>query len=316
MIYKIVKGRLGNQMFQYAAMRSMQLKYFPNENMQFYFKLVEKKGDKKDGFTNTLKDFKIIENIETKKIKMNLLQNIKIIKMLILNFIIKKKNKSHKEYVKKLQAMETKKQKNLNKNGVFWYTKGYYNYDFSNIKAKNKIFYGYYESKRYLEGDIKNVLKEEFSPKYEKLEENKELYSIIENNNSVCVSIRRGDFITNPNYKKNHYICDENYFREAIDIMNKKIKNPKYVIFSDDIDWVKQNMKFPRGTVYESGKDPVWEKLRLMYNCKHYIISNSSFSWWAQYLSRNNEHKIVIAPKKWLNNSKNPDIYEDNWILI
>lgn len=53
--------------------------------------------------------------------------------------------------------------------------------------------------------------------------------------------------------------------------------------FSDDIDWVKNNMEFPGEVYYESGVDPVWEKLRLMSACKHFVLSNSSFSWWAQY---------------------------------
>ena len=67
---------------------------------------------------------------------------------------------------------------------------------------------------------------------------------------------------------------------------------------------------------YESGNDPVWEKLRLMSACKHFVISNSSFSWWGAYLSNNND-KLIIAPDRWYNNSsKLPAIYYDSMIRI
>ena len=102
--------------------------------------------------------------------------------------------------------------------------------------------------------------------------------------------------------------------------MQKKLKDPTFFVFSDDIDWVKKNMKFPKSTYFETGDDPVWEKIRLMYSCKHFIISNSTFSWWAQYLSRNKK-KIVIAPSRWGNQTykcKNEliDIYQEDWILV
>lgn len=98
-------------------------------------------------------------------------------------------------------------------------------------------------------------------------------------------------------------------------MMKQKVRNAKFFVFSDDIEWVKENMNFPEDSVFESGNDPVWEKLRMMYSCKHFIISNSTFSWWAQYLSRNSE-KVVIAPNKWRNKGVWQDIYQENWNII
>ena len=76
-------------------------------------------------------------------------------------------------------------------------------------------------------------------------------------------------------------------------------------------------MEFPGEVYYESGVDPVWEKLRLMSACKHFVLSNSSFSWWAQYLS-NEKKKIVVAPDIWYKTGKNAkaDLYQDDWKLI
>ena len=139
----------------------------------------------------------------------------------------------------------------------------------------------------------------------------------------MCVSIRRGDFVEDPKARGRFYVCKPSYFKEAVQRMQKEVKNPKFFIFSDDIEWCKKNLDFfPKGTQFEPLENPVYEKLRLMYNCKHFIISNSTFSWWAQFLSRNDK-KVVIAPKVWKKNTYyskcfggNMDIYQKGWILI
>ena len=98
--------------------------------------------------------------------------------------------------------------------------------------------------------------------------------------------------------------------------MKEKLENPTFIFFSDDINWVKENIKIGECVCYyERGVDPVWEKLRLMYSCKHFIISNSSFSWWAQYLSRN-ENKIVISPNRWYNDGRTADLLDESFIKI
>ena len=88
-----------------------------------------------------------------------------------------------------------------------------------------------------------------------------------------------------------------------------------FIVFSNDVNWVKKNLKFRGRVSYESGDDEVWEKLRLMYSCKHFIMSTSTFCWWAQYLSSNCD-KIVVAPSKWMMVDMPIGIYQDNWHLI
>ena len=124
-----------------------------------------------------------------------------------------------------------------------------------------------------------------------------------------------GDFVKNNSIKSLTNVCSKKYFYDGIKYMQKKLEQPVFIIFSDDVIWCKRNLELPDNTYFEDGTDPIWEKLRLMYSCKNFIISNSTFSWWAQYLSRN-DNKIVVAPSRWRNFEMPNDIYEDNWIKI
>ena len=96
--------------------------------------------------------------------------------------------------------------------------------------------------------------------------------------------------------------------------MKKHLSNPLFFICSDDIEWVKRNIDMKGyDVIFETGKDPIWEKVRMMYTCKHFIISNSSFSWWTMWLSRNKK-KIVVAPKRWYNDRFQGYLVED-WMI-
>mgnify|MGYP000588678014 FL=1 len=121
----------------------------------------------------------------------------------------------------------------------------------------------------------------------------------------------------NEKNKGTFYICDENYFKEALKKIKELVPNCTFFGFSDDVEWVRENLEFPGEVFFESGKDPVWEKVRLMSACKHFVLSNSSFSWWVQYLS-DSEQKKVIAPDIWYKTGKHrhADVYQDNWELI
>ena len=103
-------------------------------------------------------------------------------------------------------------------------------------------------------------------------------------------------------------------------VLGKSLNIPVFIVFSDDLKWVRNHLKleehFPNVKfVYESGNDSVEEKIRMMTMCKHFIISNSSFSWWAQYLCPN-EDKIVVAPNMWFTNGSKNGLYMDSWNLI
>ena len=111
---------------------------------------------------------------------------------------------------------------------------------------------------------------------------------------SVCVAVRRGDFVTNREFRALHQVCGRDHYLSTIERMKRELGRPTFVFFLDDIDWVRDNVAVHGAErFYERGDDPVWEKLRM--------TSNSSFSWWAQYLSRSSD-KLVVAPSRWFNN--------------
>lgn len=311
-IAKSILGRLGNQMFQYAYCRA--IKEMTGGSLAFSFDKVlrQKEVDKnKTGFEDSLCYF----NVEEYEIfNGNPLQKYSNRAQVFLY------RSAH--YIKRKLFKGKKWQTLFSKIGLFHYNdkdNDFYK-DIVHIK-KNSIFqkliicYDFLEVPERFEA-IRPILLKEFTPKHPPLESNKALYKIIESNNSVCISIRRGDYL-NPRYAGKFYICDEAYIRKAIEIVKEMIDNPVLIFFSDDIKWVKENIKTDIPSYYESGDDPVWEKLRLMYSCKHFVISNSTFSWWAQYLSRN-ENKIVISPDHWTNDeNKDPKhLIADDFLTI
>lgn len=165
-------------------------------------------------------------------------------------------------------------------------------------------YQGYFFDLKYYD-DIKEILQREFSPK-EKIKMPQRIRDILFNRETVSIHIRRGDFL-----KVNRDISGSSYYEKAIHTIESKIVEPVYFIFSDDIEWVRENMNIPGEKIYisEMGfRD--YEELTIMKHCKHNIIANSTFSYWAAYLN-SNEDKIIICPKRWKTNT-----IPSTWICI
>ena len=300
-IAKSIIGRLGNQMFQYAYCKA--IKEMIGGSLAFSFDKVyrQKEADGNTaGFEDSLQYFNV-DDYELFEGDINSQYS----------------NKLQLFLYRSLHYIKRRWFKGYSWEFVFSWIGLYYYNDKSNdfqkdIKylKKKSIFpkcifcYDFLEEPERF-NSIRPSLLNDFTPKQPPIESNKELYEVINANNSVCISVRRGDYL-NPQYADSFFICDESYFTKAIEIIKQLVDNPVLVFFSDDIKWVKETIKTNLPSYYESGEDPVWEKLRLMYSCKHFIISNSTFSWWAQYLSRNID-KIVISPDHWTND-KSKDV--------
>lgn len=191
----------------------------------------------------------------------------------------------------------------------------YVGYEPKLLKSKAKYFDGYFQSHKYLE-PIRETLLTEITPKESIDNKYKDLILNIENNNSVSIHIRRGDYISDKN-NKDYQTFGLEYYKNAIGLIKKKVNNPKFFIFSDDIDWVKDNFKNEEFVFVSNSNTKDYEELILMSKCKHNIIANSSFSFWGAWLNQNSE-KIVISPKKWCHKfiKEYSDLIPNEWIKI
>lgn len=121
----------------------------------------------------------------------------------------------------------------------------------------------------------------------------------------VSLHIRRGDYVQNPIANSVHGVLGLDYYHKAIEFVSNRIgEHFNIVVFSDDIDWARQNLVFKQPLIFISGsiRTPHGD-LHLMASCDHHIIANSSFSWWGAWLNPSKE-KIIVTPKRWFNEPK------------
>lgn len=159
-------------------------------------------------------------------------------------------------------------------------------------------------------------LKESLSPESKAVEEK------ILASNSVSLHLRRGDVVTNPEYRSWYEgLVTDRYYRNAIAYFAEKLENPHFFVFSDEIAWAKANFHIPGQVTYvdHNGPETGYEDLHLMSRCKHNVTTGfSSFSWWAAYLNKNPE-KIVLRTRRMnsLDHLNHPeDFFPADWIVI
>jgi len=176
------------------------------------------------------------------------------------------------------------------------------------VKIKAAILDGYYQDEFYFlqyASFIQNEVKDFLNRHYKSLSIRNGFLD--DDQENVSIHVRRGDYVL-PETMKVHGICEAGYYKEAISIMKSKLKNPHFYVFSDDAhaaDRLFNGLLSPdertniSSVINDTGfseKDLI--EMKVMSDCKHFILANSSFSWWGSYLS-NSAQKIVIAPKKW-----------------
>ncbi|REG76920.1 alpha-1,2-fucosyltransferase [Algoriphagus antarcticus] len=190
-----------------------------------------------------------------------------------------------------------------------------FSYDENVFEQESSYLVGTWQSLKYFESQ-KKLIKEVFNFNKPRDPFNLKFVNDIESRNSVAVHVRRGDF-TKPELSDSRMLYDSlNYYHEAFTIINDSVDNPVFYIFSDDIQWAKENFKgFNFVFVSHNKGSKSYLDMYLMSLCQHFIIANSSFSWWAAWLA-DNPGKKVIMPRLWVNKMDCSSIYPEDWISL
>ena len=181
----------------------------------------------------------------------------------------------------------------------------------------NSYLTGYWQSEKYFR-DVLQTIRTDFTFKNPPSPRNAELAEQIGRGNAISLHVRRGDYASNPKTTATHGLCTPEYYRSAIQYVTDRVDQPSFYIFSDDPDWVRQNMKveFPCYFVDHNKGAESYNDMRLMSLCRHHIIANSSFSWWGAWLNPD-PNKIVVAPRKWFANDNDvSDLFPSGWVTL
>lgn len=300
MIYLRMDGRIGNQLFMYAFAKSVS----------------KKRGDEliiiddyeaiKRDYKNSLVDYdlKNVQYVHNHK----MLNKPGCIKQNIIFFfyrVLRKKMNFNTRF-----KMEKFLQRFFNRNGLILCENGYIEYDLP--KSKNIFINGYFQSAKYFE-DVREEVLEDFNLDYAILKKYYPDVEKIKKRNTVCISIKVQHNVGNSMYD----VCNDGYWQNAIKYICETVEKPLFFICSDNVDYVKENLidcsKYD--AIYQDSSIPVNVSLSIMAQCKHFVIGNTTFGWWAQYLC-DYDKKIVVAPSKWMKIEMPVDIYEEGWHLV
>lgn len=291
MIVSKLMGGLGNQMFQYAAAKSLALKRNTSVKVDDSFLLQKSEG------RYTQRNFELSafsSSIEC------LSQEEK--QQISSQFNIRWKRLLHR-FFKFPGGFQYKQEESP-----------YFQNSFFDC-GSNVYLSGFWQCEKYF-SDIRESLLRDFQFKPEVLDFDISILELISESNSISLHIRRGDYVTLQSASSFHGICSIDYYQNAVSEITLKVKNSVAFVFSDDINWCKENIKLTIPVHFVSTKN-AFSDMHLMSKCKHNIIANSSFSWWSAWLNTNKD-KIVIAPKQWfaVENEKSRDIVPESWIRL
>ncbi len=206
----------------------------------------------------------------------------------------------------------------------------HYNNDLFSTCPDNTSLYGFFQSWRYF-ANFEDEIRKDFTFHDDILNPCKEMVESVEE--PIMLHVRRGDpNLTDPRgFKWSYTQCSSQHPPQPIEYYEKALaefpEDQPVIVFSDSIDWVKEQEFFSGDRFlhsepddkYADGSFTPYTDLCLMSLCSHAIIANSSMSWWGAWL-QTNPNKKVIAPKMWFGpdykDKDTSDLYYPGWILL
>ncbi len=312
MVYLDLVGRCGNQLFQYAYARLLMQERADGALTVNTHELSINDGG--DYWYNSLRLFNTIDfseensSIPSVMIYGSPLQKILYRVKCLLDIIVRNKESYIYIWLDKLTFSL------FSQFGLYFLRMGYSAHRRS--KAQNVFIYGYFEDKRWPD-KVYDLIKIEVVP--ECAEESALLDFVNEGYEPVCMSLRRWELdVADVEERDNKNVCTLEYYSEAVRIIKNHIYNPLFYVCSDDIEWAKDKISdLLKGfkVIYETGDDSLAQKLYKMSSCKAFVLSNSTFCWWAQYLA-DQKDVLVISPSTWSAKSIDRHLIDDKWITI
>jgi hypothetical protein len=293
MIYVRLDGGVGNQMFQYAAGRSLALRH--NTNVVLDVSYIQDASRKVTARQYGLDAFQIDAKLCSAK-----------------ELSIEKRLARFPRFFHWMSNRKIYCEKDRGFNREFL------------LLPDNVYLCGYWQSYKYFTS-IGDKLVNEFSVIQKHCQHGEKILREIRSSNSVAVHIRRGDYLSLAAAAKFHGILPIEYYKTAIKKIQQTQRNLHFFIFSDDIRWSKENVSSIGGPLTFVGleeKLQPWQDLDLMKSCQHNILANSSFSWWSAWLGMQvapKHEKVIIAPKQWFAGKKveeTTDRFPEGWILL
>ena len=188
------------------------------------------------------------------------------------------------------------------------------------LEAKGNVYLdGFWQSPKYFTGS-EAFLRSEFVVKRPLSSAGERLLMQMASTDSICVNVRRTDFVTIQASIEKHGFVGKEYYDRGIQEIAPRLNNPHIFVTSDDVEWCRENLRFDYPTTvlgYEYKGYKFGEYLTLMARCKHFLIPNSSFAWWAVWLNTS-EDKMVVCPRNWYRDSKidSSDLIPPQWTRL
>ncbi|GAB1452501.1 alpha-1,2-fucosyltransferase [Draconibacterium sp.] len=218
------------------------------------------------------------------------------------------------DYAVNFQMSEyTRKLKYLGKRNILFADFRKSHKELENVKAEMDIYcvgWGDFDIVK----EVLPEMREKFRPNFNLTKQFLEAKKIITEKNSVALHIRRTDFLDPKIGLSFNHICTDKYYENAIQFIKQKVENPYFIIFSDDIEYAKENMDLENS--YIVNRNTGYEDFYLMSLCRHFVLANSTYSFWGALLNDSNDKKVCV-PEYWYNAPlRKADFIPPEWIQI